>query len=156
MQLPSWSLGTLAFEKPATICKKSDHPETSRPHGGALEDEVPRGETAHAVIQGPWLLTPLDLPSSRGPCRSLLNPQHPADTMGMRRKDRGVWFRGSSPGSHSHHFCPPSPVIRTQSHGTLVARDPGKCSSLPRRNREWIWRTPRLQKGLWIAMLGEY
>lgn len=29
LQLPSWSLGTLAFEKLAVMFKKSDCPETS-------------------------------------------------------------------------------------------------------------------------------
>lgn len=68
LQLPSWPLRTLAFEKPATICKKSDHTGMSRPRGGALEDKMSPGERLlHAVIQGPWLLTPVDLPSFRGP-----------------------------------------------------------------------------------------
>lgn len=49
MQLPSWSLGTLAFEEPATICKKSDHPEISRSLREALEDEMPHGRREREI-----------------------------------------------------------------------------------------------------------
>lgn len=39
LQLPSWSLGTLAFEKPATIYKGL----ITLRHPGHIEDEMPRG-----------------------------------------------------------------------------------------------------------------